>query len=352
MIGPSLRFAYEPLVAALRTALEAAGLPAEIAAVEAELAVEADVQGVPSHGVTRVPVLLKGLKEGRAQASPSLRLLRDKGAICVLDGGRGPGRYVSTKAMGEAVARAKTYGIGACLAAHTSHWGRAHAYAAQAAREGLIGLCMTNAVTSMAGWGLEGRVVGNNPLAIGVPGLTAEEPIVLDMAMSQAAVGKVVTWLREGRPIPPGWGVDARGLPTEDGAAILQGAVSPMGDHKGAGLALMIQLMTAVLAGGMLDHELREHDTSGLDSESTKLFLALDVGAFIEPSVFRKRTEDLLSWLNAQARSGEPFLFPGQRGWTERRRSAVEGVPIHPDITAQLTAAGVSLPLPQASPEL
>lgn len=340
-----LRFAYQGLVTSLQATLEDSGIPPEIATIEARLAVEADVQGVPSHGITRIPVLLQGVRDGRCHPSPQVTLTRDKAAICVLDGDLGPGRYVSTRAMGEAISRAKSFGIGACLAGRTSHWGRAHAYAAQAARQGFIGICMTNAVTSMAGWGLEGRVVGNNPLAIGLPGLVPEEPLVLDMAMSQAAVGKVVTWLREGKPIPPGWGVDASGQPTDDGQAILQGAVSPMGDHKGAGLALMIQLMTAALAGGLLDHELRNHDTTGLDSESTKLFLALDVEAFLDPVVFRDRVETLLTWLRDQRGAhSSPFLFPGQRGWTERQHSLTEGVPVHGDIVAQLTRAGISLP--------
>jgi len=342
----SLRFDYQGLVASLQATLEASGIPRDIAAMEAELAVEADVQGVPSHGITRLPVLIQGVKEGRCHPAPAVTLTRDKGAICVLDGDLGPGRWVSTRAMGEAISRAQTFGIGACLASRTSHWGRAHAYAAQAARQGLIGLCMTNAVTSMAGWGLEGRVVGNNPLAIGIPGLEVGEPLVLDMAMSQAAVGKVVTWLREGKPIPAGWGVDASGKPTDDGKAILQGAVTPMGDHKGAGLALMIQLMTAALAGGLLDHELRNHDTTGLDSESSKLFLALDVEAFVDPAVFRDRVKTLLGWLKAQPASAEAFLFPGQRGWTERKHNLTEGVPVHPDIVAQLAQAGIALPPP------
>jgi LDH2 family malate/lactate/ureidoglycolate dehydrogenase len=164
------------------------------------------------------------------------------------------------------------------------------------------------------------------------------------MAMSQAAVGKVATFLREGRPLPGGWGVDAHGQPTDNAAAILQGAVLPMGDHKGAGLALMIQLMTAALGGGLLDHELREHDATGLDSLSSKLFVALDVKVFVDPEVFRERTATLLAWLEGQAGpEGEPFLFPGQRGWTEKRRSAAEGVRIHADIAAQLRAAGVKL---------
>ena len=342
-----LRFPYPALVAAIRRVLEAQGVPSDIASVEAELAVDADLQGVPSHGITRVPVLLKGFQEGRATPAPHVKLTRDKAAICVLDGDRGPGRFVSTRAMDEAIRRAQTFGIGACLAVKTSHWGRAHAYAAQAARQGLVGLCMTNAVTSMTGWGLTGRVVGNNPLAIGVPGLVADEPIVLDMAMSQAAVGKVATFLREGKPLPGNWGVDSEGRPTDDAAAILQGAVLPMGDHKGAGLALMIQLMTAALAGGLLDHELRDHDTSGLDSQSSKLFLALDVEAFIDPELFRSRVATLLDWLNSRAGSeSAPFLFPGQRGWIEKRRNLDEGVPVHQDIVAQLRAAGVEFPKP------
>jgi len=184
-----LRFPQETVITAIRKALEAEGVPPVIALAEAELAVDADLQGVPSHGVTRVPVLIKGLREGRAKASPEVLLIRDKAAICVLDGDQGPGRYTSQQAMAEAIRRAQTYGIGACLAVRTSHWGRAHAYAAQAARQGLIGICMTNAVTSMAGWGASGRVIGNNPLAIAVPGVAPDQPIVLDMAMSQAAVG-------------------------------------------------------------------------------------------------------------------------------------------------------------------
>lgn len=339
-----LRFPYADLVGLIRAALMKEGVPLDVATVEAELAVDADLLGVPSHGVTRVPNLLKGLREGRATANPQVRAVRDKAAICVLDGDHGPGRYVCMKAMGEAIRRAQTFGIGACLATHTSHWGRAHAYASRAAQAGLIGICLTNAITSMAGWGSGKPVIGNNPLAIGVPGVNADEPIVLDMAMSQAAVGKVATWLREGKTIPTNWGFDAEGKPSGDAAAILKGAVSPMGEHKGAGLSLMMQLMTAALAGGLLDHEIRAMDTTGLDSESSKLFIALDVSAFIDPAVFRERAATLLGWLNEHASSeSEHFQWPGERGWREATKNHAEGVPLHADIVAQLKVAGVEI---------
>lgn len=340
----SIRFPIQALASVVQAALEKEGVPPSIASVEAHLAIDADLQGVPSHGLLRLPLLLRGLRDGRIKAVPEVRLLRNKAAIAVLDGDHGPGRYVAAQAMTQAMERAKSLGIGACLAVRTSHWGRGHAYAVQAAREGLIGIGMTNAVTSMAGWGATGRVVGNNPLAIAVPGIHPDEPVVLDMAMSQAAVGKVATWLREGKAVPGGWGLDAQGRPTEDASAILQGAVLPMGGHKGAGLALMIELMTAALGAGLFDHELRAHDPSGLDSESTKLFVALDVEAFTDLAAFRERTAHLKAWLDSHAGSEtEPFLFPGERGWTQRAQNLAEGVPLHPDIVEQLKAAGVLL---------
>jgi LDH2 family malate/lactate/ureidoglycolate dehydrogenase len=208
----------------------------------------------------------------------------------------------------------------------------------------MIGICTTNAMSSMAGWEATSPILGNNPLAIGIPGAKPDEPIVLDMAMSQAAVGKVATWLREGRAIPGNWGLDANGRPSDDPAAILKGSVLPFGGHKGAGLALMMQLMTAVLAGGMLDHELRARDASGSDAGASKLFIALDVAAFTDAARFRAQAAGLLDWLAAHAGSDrEVFRWPGERGWQEAAANRREGVPVHPDIVARLAAAGVVL---------
>lgn len=339
-----LRFSFDDLVAHIRAMLEREGVPPEIASVEAELAVEADLLGVPSHGVARVPGLIHALRDGRVKPAPQWRVARDHAAVCVIDGDSGPGRFICLKAVEQAVARAKQFGIGACLAAHTSHWGRAHAYAARIAEAGMVGLCLTNAATSMAGWGAIKPVIGNNPLAIGLPGIRSSEPVVLDMAMSQAAVGKVATFLREGKAVPGNWGIDADGKPSSDAAAILKGAVLPMGEHKGAGLALMMQLMTAALAGGLFDHQLREHDASGVDAESSKLFIALDIAAFVDPAVFRERVESLLAWLDEHASSeAEHFQWPGQRGWREAAVNRERGVPLHPDLVAQLAAAGINL---------
>lgn len=341
-IDGGTRIPAAALQAAVLRALTARTVPPAIAAVEAEVIVEADLMGVPSHGVLMLPRLLAALDDGRANPAPDVRMVRSHGATCVLDGDRGPGRYVSMVAMGHAVERARTHGVGVCAVVHSTHWGRAHAYACHAARSGMVGVCATNAIPTLAAEGAPRAVVGNNPIAIAVPRADGQDPVVLDMAMSQAALGKVGTYLREGRDVPAGWGFSADGHPADGAAAILaSGLLAPMGGHKGLGLAVMVELLTAALTGGPLGHEIAERDRSGLDPDASKLFVALDVAVFGGPAAFFRRVDDLLAHLHGAAHG---LLAPGERGWATRARYAAEGVPIHAAIIDQLAAAGIALP--------
>jgi LDH2 family malate/lactate/ureidoglycolate dehydrogenase len=334
------RIAYPLLCQKIAAALTAAGVAPEQAEIEAQVMAEADLLDVPSHGVRMLPGLLAALREGRVSTRPQIRLLRQMGATSLLDCDNGPGRFGACRAMQDAVERARQFGIGACLAVNTTHWGRAHAYAYRAARQGLVGLCCTNAIPTMAGWGATRRILGNNPLAIAIPRTDADAPLVLDMAMSQAAVGKVGSFLREGRAIPAGWGFDAQGQPSTDAQAILGGAVLPFGGHKGAGLALMLELLTAALAGGAFGHEIAATDRSGLDPQASKLFIALNPDAFGGAEVLTQRVGAYLAYLDEVA---EPFSWPGQRGWAARDANLAQGVPVHTEIVAQLAAVGIAL---------
>ena len=229
-------------------------------------------------------------------ANPQIKIIRERPASCVLDGDNGPGRFISVQAMRQAIERAKRLGVGACLATRVTHWGRAHAYACRAAQAGMIGICTTNAIPNMVAWGSTRPLLGNNPLAIAVPRGHGQEPIVFDMAMSQAAMGKIGTFLREGKKVPANWGRDAVGRPTDDPAAILAGKKTlPFGEHKGVGLAFMMELLTGALCGGMFSHEIAQADPSGLDAGSSKLFLALDISAFVDVERFGQRVEDLIA---------------------------------------------------------
>ncbi|MET0355723.1 MAG: Ldh family oxidoreductase, partial [Cellvibrio sp.] len=254
------RVDYTTLSKLLSERLQAAGVSKAEADIEAGIMAEADLLEVPSHGVRMLPGLIKALDEGRVAKAPDFKTTRNLGAICVIDFNNGPGRFAAATAMQAAVDRAKEFGVGVCLAKNTTHWGRAHAYATRAAQAGFIGICTTNAMPTMAIWGAKTRVIGNNPLAIGIPGVEVNKPVVLDMAMSQAAVGKVTTWLREGRNVPGNWGIDKDGNPSGNAQDILAGAVLPMGEHKGAGLALMMELLTAALAGAAFTQEIYARD--------------------------------------------------------------------------------------------
>ncbi|RYY02532.1 MAG: Ldh family oxidoreductase [Gammaproteobacteria bacterium] len=334
------RIDYEKLCELVSSRLQQAGVPAERAKIEARIMAEADLLEVPSHGVRMLPGLIAALTEARVAPAPELKIVRDLGAICVLDFNNGPGRFASSNAMQSAIDRAKQFGVGVCLAKNTTHWGRAHAYASRAAQAGFIGICSTNAIPTMAIWGAKKRVIGNNPLAIGIPGVEVDKPVVLDMAMSQAAVGKVGTWLREGKNVPANWGIDADGNPANNAQDILAGAVLPMGEHKGAGLALMIELLTAALAGAAFTQEIFASDPSGIDAGSTKIFIALNVDAFIERELFQNRVADFLQYLEQDA---SPFQYPGERGWEARDKNLKEGVPLHNEIVAQLIKLGIQL---------
>lgn len=337
-----IRVPHDKLVALISNTLASAGVPSAICDVEAQVMAEADLLGVPSHGIRMLPGLVRSIRAGRASAAPQIKIIRERIATCVIDGDNGPGRYISVQAMRHATERAKEFGIGACIATRVTHWGRAHAYAYRATQTGCVGICTTNAIPNMVAFGSSRPLLGNNPLAIGVP-RGDREPIILDMAMSQAALGKVGTYVREGKPVPENWGLDANGDPTNDPAAILSsGRLLPFGDHKGAGLALMMELLTGALAGAMLSQEVVRLESSGLDSNTTKLFIALDVEAFVYKERFVQRIDDLLNYLR-ETEPGLTLTFPGERGWETRDINLRDGVPIHRDIAEQLKTIGVVL---------
>ncbi|MCE9591504.1 MAG: Ldh family oxidoreductase [Planctomycetes bacterium] len=337
-----IRVRYPAMVAAIDRALAAVGVPAAVRAVEAELMAEADLMGTASHGIRQLPRLLHAIKSGGVRANPNLRLTREFAATCVLEGDYGPGRYVSLQAMNHAVERARKFGIGSCLATNTSHWGRAHAYAYRAALAGMIGICTTNAMVSILAFGSDRPLLSNNPLGIGVPRGDGQDPVVLDMAMSQAAVGKVETYRREGKKAPLDWGLDSDGKPTDDPAAILTShRFLPTGGHKGAGLALMMEMLTGVLAGGTLCYEMGKKDPSGADAHASKIFIALNPAAFGDPARFSQRAEDLLNHIHGGGPPGEDLFYPGERGWRNRDKYLVEGVPLDPQTVRDLAVNGV-----------
>jgi LDH2 family malate/lactate/ureidoglycolate dehydrogenase len=334
------RIPYLELVTKVKSLLMAHGLGQERAEIEARIIVDSDLMGVASHGIARLPVLLDAIQEKRVNIKAREKTVHEFAAVCTVDCENGTGRAASMHCMQEAIARAKQFGIGLCLAVNTSHWGRAHSYVAEAAKQSCIGLCTTNAIPTMAAWGSKSKIFGNNPLGIGVPGIDLERPIVLDMAMSQASVGKIATYLQEGKECDQVLGLSADGTPSKDPEEILAGAVLAMGGYKGAGLAFMMEAMTSVLSSGLLNYELQDKDPSGIDPNASKIFIAINIESFTSLESYQSQVSRLIDRLRPLA---PEFFYPGERGWKSKSENLDLGVPLKIDLLTKLKPYGLSL---------
>ncbi|RPI29779.1 MAG: Ldh family oxidoreductase [Acidobacteria bacterium] len=330
------RMAHKDLIDFIREVLSKAGAPDNVARIEAEITAEVDLAGVHSHGVQLVPGLAASLRAGRINANPQLTVVTELPAAVLYQADRAIGRYTSALAMDAAVTRAEVYGVGLVSVRGVAHWGRGYSYALRAARAGYIGLAFTNATVNFPAWGTKDPCLGNNPIAIGVPAGEGQEPAVLDIAMTQAAVRKIMDAAAEGRAVPVGWGVDEEGRVTKDPRAILESRrILPMGGHKGSGLAFMIELLTGALAGGLLCFEQgkdgRPDDFAG---GSSKTFIALrPFGAWLE-----SKTEALKNHLKSATPAPEQgeVSWPGEHSHRCKLEYEASGIPFRQPLVAKL----------------
>jgi LDH2 family malate/lactate/ureidoglycolate dehydrogenase len=378
----------EALSALVARLFSAAGVPADAAATVAGALVDADLRGLPSHGSHLVPVYVERLRQGSVSTRTDPKVLVDTGAIAVLDAGHALGVLTADHAMSLATAKARDYGIGAVAVRHAFHFGAAGRYARAAARAGFIGIATANTRPMMPAPGGGHPVVGNNPVAIGVPGPRAakvrsergeedgpgrrhgpsasgaaadqpspdgNEPLVLDIALSAANIGRIRLAAGNGNGIPDGWATDAQGRPTTDPAAALAGMLLPAAGHKGFGLALMVDVLAGVLAGGGYGERVNGlYADTALPNECGHFFLALDVAAFADIDGFATRLADLEASVTAPpyAPGVDRVLLPGQRSAERLRDATRRGVPVDQGVLARLRdlAADLDVPLPEGLP--
>ncbi len=322
------------------------GLPEEDAAWTARTLVAAELRGVTSHGVIRLPNYVRRLEAGVANPRPRISVVKEAGALALLDGDNGMGQVVSRRAMEEAIARAGIHNLAVVLAKESNHFGAAAAYALLAAEGGMAGLVTTTTMKVIAPHGARAPLIGNNPIAIALPG---EPPLCLDMALSAVARGYVIEAARAGRAIPEGWGLDAEGRPTTDPDAVLKSSLlSPIAGHKGSGLSIAIDALLGGLAGGGFSHQVIEISDYSGKSRVTHLFAALRVEALLPLAAFRASVESFLGALRAAPRAAgvERVWMPGE---IEREREAArrrEGIPLPPERLRELAEIGRRLALP------
>ena len=327
-LSPNLtrRIAHPSLAKFFFDALTAVGVPAHIAKIEAEIGSEVDLCGVHSHGARLLLGAINNIRNGPTNPDPEIRTLVDFPASVLAETDCGIGRYVSHVGMEMAIERAEKFGVGVCTIRGVAHWGRGYSYGLQAARAGMIGLAFTNAYANFPAWGTSVPSLGNNPIAIGVPSMEDGEPVVMDIAMTQTAIGRVNNAAADGQKIPYGWGLDTDGNPTDDPQKVLDSErFLPMGAHKGSSLSFMTDLITGALAGGLLCFEQgTEGRPSDSEGGSTKMFVAIKpYGEWLGT-----RVAELKAHLHSVATAPEQgdVRWPGENSFRWRKEYLAHGI--------------------------
>lgn len=327
--------------------LQAAGIPDASATTVADALVEADLQGQASHGVMLLPMYLERIRLGSVSCRVEARVVSERGAVVVLDAGHALGQLTADQAMTIAIGRAHEYGMGAVTVRHAFHFGVAARYALAAARSGCVGIALCNTRPLMPAPGGAERIVGNNPLSTAFP-TDDGVPLVLDMATSEAAMGRIRMAEAERKSIPPGWATDSEGRPTNDPAAAIRGMLLPAGGAKGFGLAFMIDLLCGALSGGAWGEAVRPlFGDPAVPYDCSHFFLAMDVAFFGD----RDEVAAACARAAARIRASRPapgverVYAPGEPEWRRRQdvRAAGDVVRVPPAVADAIEAAARAL---------
>jgi len=353
----TFRVHAEELARATAAILTGAGLSPEHATQVTEGLVDAELRGQGSHGVSRLlDIYVARLTQGATNPRPAVRVVSRKGGTAVVDGDNGPGQVVGRMAMELAVECAAEHGLGAVAVRGSNHYGAAAYYLKAALAHGMIGMTTTNAPPNMPPWGGKRPYLGTNPLAIAVPA-GKYGAILLDMATSVVAKGKVQLMAKEGRTtIPLGWALDAEGRDTQEIDAVLRGGMMlPVGGPKGYGLAVMVEILSAMLSGADYGPHLGNMYTQFDRPQNVGHFFgALDVSGFLPPEAFRARIEGLVEELRAVPRRDDcaEILLPGEIEARCEARYRAEGIPIEAPVLDEICRLaerfGVAPPQPIA----
>jgi len=308
----------ERLVSFTAACLEKLGLAAADARLVADTLVAANLRGVDSHGVVRLPHYATRLRNGSVNARPRITVRRTAPSAAVVEGDAGMGQLVATRAMKEAIKLAKESGVGAVTARNSSHCGACAYFVEMAVQQNMIGVALTHTDSIMVPPGMKRIFLGSNPIAFGAPG--TREPVIIDMSTTHVAWGKILVARQEGKPIPPDWAVDAAGRPTTDANQAV--GLAPTGAHKGYALALMIEILCAQLAGvPFARHVTKMYGELDKQRNLGHFMLALDVERFVDEHDFRSQVAALLDEIHA-----EGALAPGDPERQSAERRAREGI--------------------------
>ncbi|PZE21052.1 Ldh family oxidoreductase [Paenibacillus xerothermodurans] len=319
----------------------AKSLPQREAAIIADNLVDADLLGVESHGVSRVPGYLKRMEQGLIERSTNISLISETPTTAMYDAGNGWGQVVAVKAMQAAIDKAKAYGTAFVGVNNSNHFGTCSYYTRMAAAEGCIGIAMTNSSAMMVPFGSLAPSLGTNPLSFAIPTGAGQDPVVLDMATSNVARGKIIVAKTKGNQIPEGWAVTKDGEPTTDPIAALEGFLLPMGS-KGSGLAIMVDVLSGVLTGALFGKRVPRMYEDPEPQNIGHFFGVIRVDAFMPLDEFYRRMQEKIDeTVKSQPAKGFNRVYmPGEIESLKMKKQLAEGIALSPAIFRELEQTG------------
>ena len=334
------------LEAFIARAFEAVGVPAGDAARIAELMTRADVNGSDGHGVFRLPQYIRRIRGGAVNVRPRIRVEREAAGMALIDGDNGMGHLVMRFAAEKAIEKAKAAGVAWVGAQRSNHAGPASLYAAMPLEHDMIGLYLAvGSANHLPPWGGLEMLLSTNPLAVAFPS-GVEPPIVLDMATTVAAYGKVKTKAQRGETMPVGWMMDRLGRPLTDPKRANEGFLLPIGEYKGYGLALVIGLLAGTLNGAAMGRDVIDFNADDTTPTNTgHVIVAISVAAFGSVEMFRARVDALVRDIRGSERlpGVDRIWLPGEQRHAKRLDRSARGVPIPDVLLASLEALAAEL---------
>jgi (2R)-3-sulfolactate dehydrogenase (NADP+) len=314
-------------------ALLRAGASESMAGTTADALVAAEAQGLASHGLARVAQYATHLRNGRADGNAVPEIVRERGGAVLVDAHCGLAFPACARAVDEAIARARRFGVAIAGVTNSHHFGVAAWHLSPVANAQMVGLAFGNSPAAMPAAGGKRALFGTNPIAAVFPRRDAL-PLTIDLSLSEVARGKVMVAAREGRAIPLGWALDAEGRPTTDPKAALAGSMLAMGGAKGAMLALVVELLVTALTGAALGFEASSFFVDeGNRPRIGQAFIVVDPTALVDFDVYTERVETLVRAMLAD----EGVRLPGARRAALTDQAAA-GIDVAPALEAQLRA--------------
>jgi len=321
---------------------QAVGVPEDEAYIVADNLVEADLTGVESHGVSRMAIYMKRLREGGVRPVMELKRVVDAPAMAVVDACNSLGAPAAKACMELAIDKAKTAGISFVSVRNSNHYGMAAYYTKMALEHNMVGFTASNTCPRIAPWGSREPIFGTNPFSYSFP--TARNlPLLPDMASCVVARGKLIVAAKKNQPIPLGWAMTKEGEDTTDPVAALEGANIPFGTYKGSAVAGIVEILTGILAGGAFSSQIPDlYDVHDKPAPVAHFFGAINIAAFCPVDEFKSNVDELIDSIKGskKAKGFEEILLPGEIELRKREQRLQEGIPIPPVVLGELKREG------------